>query len=59
MPTLRDEHVPTQQELRRIFLSSDSKARVACVLVAHSDLRISSIGNYLGNDETRVKTFRR
>jgi len=30
-PTLRDERVPTQQELRRIFLSANSKARVACV----------------------------
>jgi len=56
-PTLRDERVPTQQELRRIFLSADSKARVACVLVAHSGLRISSIGNYLGNDGLRVKDF--
>jgi len=56
-PTLRDERVPTQQELRRIFLSADSKARVACVLVAHSGLRISSIGNYLGNDGLRVKAF--
>ena len=56
-PTLRDERVPTWQELRRIFLSGDSKARVACVLVAHSGLRISSIGNYLGNDGLRVKDF--
>ena len=56
-PTLRDERVPTQQELRRIFLSADSKARVACVLVAHSGLRISSIGNYLGNDGLIVKDF--
>jgi len=56
-PTLRDERVPTQQELRRIFLSCDSKARVACVLVGHSGLRISSIGNYLGNDGLRVKDF--
>ena len=56
-PTLRNERVPTQQELRRIFLSADSKARVACVLVAHSGLRISSIGNYLGNDGLRVRDF--
>jgi len=33
-PTLRDERVPTQQELRRIFLSGDKKTRTACVLVA-------------------------
>jgi len=56
-PTLRDERVPTQKELKKIFLSGDKKARVASVLVAHSGLRIKSLGNYLGDDGLRVKDF--
>jgi len=54
-PTLQDERVPTQQELRRIFLSADKRARVACVLVAHSGLRLNTLGNYTGMDGLRVR----
>jgi len=39
-PSLKDERIPTKEELKRIFLSSDKKVRVACVLVAHSGTRI-------------------
>jgi hypothetical protein len=56
-PTLRDERVPTQQELRRILLAGDVKSRVACVLVAHSGLRLMTLGNYKGTDGLRVKDF--
>jgi hypothetical protein len=56
-PSLRDERVPTQDELRRIFLSADKKARVACVLVAHSGLRLMTLGNYTGTDGLRVRDF--
>ena len=56
-PSLRDERVPTQQELRRIFLSGDKKARAACVLVAHSGLRLMTLGNYRGLDGLRVGDF--
>ncbi|MEM0010715.1 MAG: site-specific integrase, partial [Candidatus Bathyarchaeia archaeon] len=48
-PTLKDERVPTKDELKKIFLSGDKKARAACVLVAHSGLRIEVLGNYFGN----------
>ncbi|RLI40333.1 site-specific integrase, partial [Candidatus Bathyarchaeota archaeon] len=54
---LREERVPTQQELRRIFLSGDKKARAACVLIAHSGLRLMSLGNYRGLDGLRVRDF--
>ncbi len=54
-PTLRDERVPTKKELGQIFLSGDEKTRVACVLVAHSGLRIETLGNYSGDDGLRVK----
>ena len=44
-PTLRNECIPTPEELRRIFLSGDKKARTACVLMAHSGLRPVTLGN--------------
>ena len=33
-PTLRDERVPSQKELRRIFLSGSKQARTACAVVS-------------------------
>lgn len=53
-PTLKDERVPTPQELKKILLSGDKKSRVACVLVAHSGLRLQSLGAYLGDDGLRI-----
>lgn len=53
-PTLREERVPMQDELRRILLASDLKARVACVLVAHSGLRLEALGDYRGQDGLRI-----
>lgn len=49
-PSLKEERVPTKEELKRIFLSGDKKTRVASVLVAHSGLRIEVLGNYTGKD---------
>jgi hypothetical protein len=49
-PSLKDERVPTKEELKRTFLSGDKKARAASVLVAHSGLRIEVLGNYTGKD---------
>lgn len=54
-PSLKDERVPTKDELKRIFLSGDKKARATSVLIAHSGLSIESIGNYSGDDGLRVK----
>lgn len=56
-PTLKDERVPTLQELNRIFLSGDSKARTACVIVAHSGMRLQTLGNYQGDDGLRIGDF--
>ena len=53
-PTLKDEKVPTQAELKKIFLSTDQKGRAASVLIAHSGLRLETIGNYLGDDGLRI-----
>jgi hypothetical protein len=54
-PTLRDERVPTQDELKRIFLSGDKKARAACAIIAHAGCRIETLGNYQGIDGLRIK----
>ncbi len=53
-PTLRDERVPSPEELRGIFLSADEKGRVACVLMAHAGLRPEVLGNFLGSDGLRI-----
>jgi integrase len=53
-PTLREERVPTQEELKKIFLSGDHKGQVACVLMAHSGLRPEVLGSYLGEDGLTV-----
>jgi len=56
-PSLKDERVPTKEELKQIFLSGDKKARVACVLVAHSGTRIEVLGSYDGKDGLRIGDF--
>lgn len=56
-PTLRDERVPTPNELKRIFLAGDTKARVTCVLVAHCGLRLQTLGDYKGKDGLTVGDF--
>ena len=53
-PSLKNERIPTKEELKKIFLSSDKKARAASVLVAHSGLRIEVLGNYSGNDGLKI-----
>ncbi len=49
-PTLREERVPTPEELRRIFLAGTPKMRVACALVAFAGVRPEVLGNYDGSD---------
>jgi hypothetical protein len=57
-PTLDNEIVPTQEELKRIFLAAPSmRCRVQCVLMAHSGFRPETLGNYEGTDGLRVKDF--
>ena len=56
-PTLRDERVPTKEELRRIFLSGSKQARAACALVAHAGLRLETLGNYTGHDGLTIRDF--
>ncbi len=56
-PSLRDERVPTQQELRAILLSGTPRIRIACALVAFSGLRPEVLGNYLGTDGLTLRDF--
>lgn len=54
-PTLREERVPNQDELRRIFLAGDERVRAACALMAHAGLRPETLGDYEGSDGLRIK----
>lgn len=56
-PTLKDERIPTKEELNNIFLSTNKSGRVASVLVAQSGIRLQVLGNYLGNDGLRIGDF--
>jgi len=53
-PTLKDERVPTKEELKHIFLASSTQARAACAIVAHAGLRLESLGNYHASDGLRI-----
>jgi integrase len=54
-PSLDNERVPTQEELKAIFLNASLRDRVACVFMAHSGVRPEVLGNYRGNDGLRIK----
>ena len=48
--SLKDERLPTQEELRSIFLSGDSRERLACAMMAFTGMRPQVLGNYRGTD---------
>ncbi|MFZ0892454.1 MAG: site-specific integrase [Thermoplasmata archaeon] len=56
-PSLRDERVPTQEELRKILLAGTPRIRSAVALVAFSGVRSEVLGNYLGNDGLKLGDF--
>jgi len=56
-PTLKNERVPTQKELHKIFLAGSPRDRACCVLMAHSGFRPQVIGNYLGDDGLTLGDF--
>jgi hypothetical protein len=53
-PTLKDERVPMQEELRKILRAADLQQRVASVLLAHAGLRPESLGDYYGVDGLKI-----
>ena len=56
-PTLKEERVPIKDELRRILLAGDEKARSICVLIAHAGLRPQTVGDYRGKDGLTISDF--
>ena len=54
-PSLKEERVPTKDELRRVFLSATKQARVSSVFLAHAGLRPKSIGDYRGLDGITIR----
>jgi len=56
-PSLKDEKIPSQEELKRIFLSGDKKSRVASSLMAFSGIRPEVLGSYNGSDGLKIMDF--
>lgn len=57
-PTLRDEQVPTPQEVHQVLLTARlPRDRVAVLLMAHAGFRPEVLGNYAGTDGLRVGDF--
>ena len=52
---VREEHVPTQEELRKVLAHLSSRGRVAALLMAHSGVRPGVIGHYDGTDGLRLR----
>jgi len=56
-PTLREERVPTKEELDKILRMATPRARVSIALMAFCGLRPESIGDYTGTDGLRLNDF--
>lgn len=57
-PTLRDEQVPTPQEVHKVLLTARlPRDRVAVLLMAHAGFRPQVLGNYDGKDGLRLGDF--
>ena len=59
-PTLKDERVPTQQELKRVLYAPTTslRTRAAIILIAHAGLRIETLGDYLGLNGLRISDLK-
>ena len=53
-PSLKNERVPTQDELKGIFLAGDTRERLACSIMAFAGVRPKVLGNYRGTDSLRI-----
>jgi hypothetical protein len=57
-PTLRDEQVPTPQDVHKVLLTARlPRDRVAVLLMAHGGFRPEVLGNYGGKDGLRLGDF--
>lgn len=56
-PSLRESHIPSQEELRRVMNVADARSRTAIALVAFGGVRPEVLGTYLGDDGLRLRDF--
>src|SRR5438309_1692975 len=56
-PSLREAHIPSQEELRQVLNIADARARTATALIAFSGLRPEALGTYRGDDGLRLRDF--
>ena len=56
-PTIEDERVPTDSELKQILGSTNERGRATIGLMAFSGLRVGSLGNMNGLDGLTLKDF--
>lgn len=56
-PSLREAHIPSQEELRRVLNVADARSRTAIALIAFSGVRPEVLGGYLGDDGLRLRDF--
>ncbi len=55
--TLKNERIPTQDELRLIFKAADLRERCACSIMAFTGMRPQVMGDYRGDDGLRIGDF--
>jgi integrase len=53
-PSLENEELPTQEQLRSVLLQATSNERLSCAFMAFSGLRPEALGNYDGTDGLTV-----
>ena len=53
--SIKNERIPTQEELKKIFNAGDSRERTACGIVAFTGVRIGVLGNYTGTDGLKIE----
>ena len=56
-PTVENEKIPTQDELRKIILAASLRDRVCVVLMAHSGVRPQVMGSYMGDTGLKLGDF--
>src|SRR5207249_5351290 len=56
-PSLREAHIPSQEELRQVLNVADARARTAIALIAFSGLRPEALGSCLGDAGLRLRGF--
>ena len=54
-PTVENEKIPTQEELKKIVLSASVRDRMCVILMAHSGVRPQVMGSYMGDNGLRLR----